>query len=146
MIRGLARYEHLEHTCVITEHALHHALFGRDACAEAVIARAGADAVGFAVFFHHFSTFLGRRGLWLEDLFVRPEHRGKGYGRALLAPVASVAAHRQCGRLQWAVLDWNESAIAFYQGLGASVLPDWRIVRVTDDRLAALAGGGMPPQ
>src|SRR4051794_2716237 len=143
MIRGLARYEHLEHTCVITEHALHHALFGRDACAEAVIARAGADAVGFAVFFHTFSTFLGRRSLWLEDLFVRPEHRGAGVGRALLAALAGIARDRRCGRFEWAVLEWNQAAIGFYEGLGAVVLPNWRIARVTGGALERLAAAGV---
>src|SRR5262249_45230657 len=96
--------------------------------------------IGFALFFHTFSTFLGRRGLWLEDLFVKAHYRGQGCGRALLTALAGIAQERGCGRFEWAVLDWNERAIDFYRSLGAVVLPDWRIVRVVGPSLAALAG------
>jgi ribosomal protein S18 acetylase RimI-like enzyme len=97
--------------------------------------------VGFALYFHNFSTFLGTRGIYLEDLFVKPEHRGRGHGRALLAELARIAVERRCGRLEWAVLDWNEPAIGFYRGLGATSLDDWRIFRLTGDALTRLAAG-----
>jgi len=138
MIRALAEYERLSHLVVADEAALTDALFGAHAGPEALIARAGGDsrqAAGFALFFHTFSTFLGRRGLWLEDLFVYPEHRGTGLGRRLLADLAAVARARGCGRFEWAVLDWNAPAIGFYEAMGATVLPDWRIARVTGDAL-----------
>ena len=110
-----------------------------------VLAWEGDDAVGFALFFHNFSTFLGRPGLYLEDLFVRPANRGRGYGRALLIHLARLAVERGCGRFEWAVLDWNAPAIGFYQALGATVLPDWRITRVTGDALTALATKPLSP-
>ncbi len=140
MIRALAEYEKLAHACVSTEDDLQRALFGRDPAAEVLIATAGGDPAGFALFFHTFSTFLARRGLWLEDLFVYPELRGRGIGRALLLRLAAIAAARQCGRFEWAVLDWNTPAIRFYERMGATLMPDWRIVRVTGaalDRLGA---------
>jgi len=139
MIRGLAEYERLEHLCVATEEALARALFGARPHAEVVIVENEGHPAGFALFFHNFSTFLGRRGLYLEDLFVRPEHRRKGYGRALLRHLATIAAERGCGRFEWSVLDWNSDAISFYESLGAAILPDWRIARVTGPALEALA-------
>jgi len=142
LVRALADYERLDAACVSTEADLRDALFGSRPAAEALIARKNGislPAAGFALFFHTFSTFLGRRSLWLEDLFVRPEHRGAGIGRALLTALAAIARERGCGRFEWAVLDWNQSAIRFYQGLGAVVLPDWRIARVTGSALERLA-------
>jgi GNAT superfamily N-acetyltransferase len=150
LIRALAEYERLSDLCTSTEHDLDEALFGRRPVAEALIARLDAipqHCIGFALFFYTYSTFLGRRSLWLEDLFVRPEQRGAGVGRALLAALAALARERGCGRFEWAVLDWNEPAIRFYESLGADVLPDWRIARVTGEALARLAGdaGPAPP-
>jgi GNAT superfamily N-acetyltransferase len=142
LIVALAQYERLADLCVSTEDDVAQALFGPHPAAEVLIARLSGDsgpAAGFALFFHTFSTFLGRRSLWLEDLFVRPEHRGAGIGRALLTRLAQVARERGCGRFEWAVLDWNEPAIQFYQALGARLLPDWRICRVTDAALERLA-------
>ena len=139
MIADLARYEELSHLCVASEADLAEALFGPRPAAEALIARSGAEAAGFALFFHTYSTFLGRRSLWLEDLFVQPAQRRKGCARALLRSLAGIAVERNCGRFEWAVLDWNAQAIAFYQGLGATVLPDWRIVRVVGPALSALS-------
>ena len=144
LIAGLAEYERLTEICVATPHDLEAALFGEQRCAEALIARVDPnrqEAAGFALFFHTYSTFLGRRSLWLEDLFVMPAHRGLGIGRALLARLAGLARERACGRFEWAVLDWNASAIAFYERLGAKVLPDWRIARVTGEALERLATG-----
>ncbi len=138
MVRALADYEKLSHLVVADEARLGAALFGPHPVVEALIAREDgntANAYGFALFFHTFSTFLGRPGLWLEDLFVFPEHRGRGVGRRLLTELAALARDRGCGRFEWAVLDWNESAIRFYQGMGATLLPDWRIARVTGKAL-----------
>jgi GNAT superfamily N-acetyltransferase len=146
LIRALAEYERLTPICISTEADIARALFGPRPAAEVLIARETqklASAAGFALFFHTFSTFLGRQSLWLEDLFVRPEHRGAGLGRALLVALARLARERDCRRFEWAVLDWNAPAIRFYEGLGAAVLPDWRIARVTGDALAQLAGA--PP-
>ena len=146
LVRALAEYEKLDAACVSTVADLDEALFGARPAAEALIARKtgiSEPAVGFALFFHTFSTFLGRRSLWLEDLFVRPEHRGAGIGRALLAALAGIARDRRCGRFEWAVLDWNQSAIRFYEELGAVVLPDWRIARVTGGALERLADVGV---
>jgi GNAT superfamily N-acetyltransferase len=140
MIRALAVFERLEDLCVATDADLAQALFGDKPVAEVVLAREDDTVVGFALFYYNFSTFLGRRGLHLEDLFVRDDYRRRGYGRALLIHVARLAAERGCGRFEWTVLDWNAPAIAFYQGLGAYVLPDWRVTRVTGDALRALAG------
>jgi GNAT superfamily N-acetyltransferase len=139
MIRGLAEFERLSHLCVATETDLLHALFGPDPKAEVVIAWEGDETAGFALFFANFSTFLGRPGLYLEDLFVRPAFRGRGHGHALLIHMARLAVQRGCGRFEWTVLDWNDQAIAFYRSLGATVLSDWRITRVTGEALAALA-------
>ena len=143
MIRQLAAYENLTHLCVATEADLREALQGPHPAAEVLVAWKGEDPAGFALFFHHYSTFVGRRGIWLEDLFVRPFHRRQGCARALLRAVAALAVERNCGRFEWSVLDWNADAIEFYRALGASVLPDWRIVRVVGPALAALAAG--PP-
>jgi GNAT superfamily N-acetyltransferase len=142
LIRALAEFERLGDVCVSTGRDLHDALFGPHPAAEALIARLDGKSqicIGFALFFQTYSTFLGRRGLWLEDLFVQPDHRGGGVGRALLATLAALARERGCGRFEWSVLDWNARAIAFYEGLGANVLADWRIARVTGDALARLA-------
>src|SRR5712671_6482088 len=119
LIQDLATYERAPNDVTATEEQLRKVLFGEKPSAEVLIAREGNDPVGFAVFFHNFSTWLGRPGLYLEDLFVKPEQRGKGYGRALLAHLAGIARERKCGRMEWAVLDWNEPAIQFYRKLGA---------------------------
>jgi GNAT superfamily N-acetyltransferase len=139
MIEALAEYEKLRHLCVATEAGLRAALFGSRPAAEVLLGWEGPAPVAFALFFHNFSTFLGRKGLYLEDLFVRPPYRGRGYGRALLIHLARIAVARDCGRFEWAVLDWNAAAIGFYESLGATLLPDWRISRVTGPALARLA-------
>lgn len=141
LIRGLAEYERLPNEVVATEEGLRTSLFGPVPAAEVVIAEVDGIAAGFALFFHTYSTFLGRRGLWLEDLFVRPACRGQGIGRTLLAHLAEVAIARGCGRLEWSVLDWNESAIGFYRALGAVPMDEWTTFRVTGDALRRLAGG-----
>lgn len=138
LIRELAVFERLEHLCSGSVDALHEALFGAHPAAEVLVADLDGEIVGFALFFHTFSTFLARRGLWLEDLYVRPAFRGRGLGSRLLGKVASLAVERGCGRFEWAVLDWNTPAIGFYQRMGATVLPDWRIARVTGDALRRL--------
>ena len=140
MIRALADYEKLGHLCSGTPQELEAALFGAAPAAEVLLGEIGGRSAGFALFFPTFSTFLARRGLWLEDLFVYPEFRGRGLGRALIGAVAQIAVERGCGRFEWAVLDWNAPAIGFYESLGATVMPDWRIVRVTGPALAGLAG------
>jgi GNAT superfamily N-acetyltransferase len=144
MIRALAEYEKLAHLCIATKPDLEAALFGPRPAAEVLIAWKGGIPAAFALFFHNFSTFLGRRGLWLEDLFVLPEHRRQGCARALLRALAALAVERGCGRFEWAVLDWNASAIEFYRSLGAAILPDWRIVRVVGPSLETLAGAAAP--
>jgi GNAT superfamily N-acetyltransferase len=141
-IRALARYENLEHQVTVDEAGLRSVLFGERPAAEVLLACDGDRAVGVAVFFHNFSTFLGRPGLYLEDLFVNPEDRGKGHGRALLRHLARIAVERGCARFEWSVLDWNEPAIRFYRSQGAEVMPDWRICRVTGEALRRLAGPG----
>ena len=138
LIRALAEYERLTHLVVGTEARLREELFGARPVIEAVLGWDDGRPVGFALYFHNFSTFLARRGLYLEDLFVVPEARGRGYGRALMRHVARVAVSRECGRFEWSVLDWNQPAIDFYKSLGAEVRPDWRICRVTGAALAAL--------
>jgi GNAT superfamily N-acetyltransferase len=137
MIRALAEYEQLTHEVTATEQDLRQSLFGPRPAGEVVLAYNGDLPIGFALFFHNFSTFLGKQGLYLEDLFVVPEWRGRGVGKQLLAHVASIAESRQCGRLEWTVLDWNESAIAFYRRMGAHVLDEWRICRLTGHELRA---------
>ena len=139
LIRGLAEYERLLDECVATEQQLRETLFGDRPQAEVVIADWEGEPAGFALFFHNYSTFLARRGLYLEDLFVLPAHRGRGIGRALLVHLARLAVERGCGRFEWSVLDWNAPAIAFYRALGAEPMDDWTIMRVTGARLAALA-------
>jgi hypothetical protein len=141
MIRALADYEKLAHLCTGTAAELAAALAGEPPACEALIARLDGEPVGFALYFHTFSTFLARRGLWLEDLFVLPSARGTGVGEALLRAVADVAVQRGCGRFEWSVLDWNAPAIRFYEGLGATVMPDWRIARVTGAAIGRLARG-----
>jgi GNAT superfamily N-acetyltransferase len=138
-IEKLAEYEKLSHVVVATEDLLRDALFGPRPVAEVIIANWNDDPVGFALFFHNFSTFLGRRGLYLEDLFVDPPHRGKGIGKALLIHLAKIAKGRNCGRFEWSVLDWNKPSIDFYKGLGAVPLDDWTSFRMTGDALDRLA-------
>ena len=141
-IRGLAEYEKLLHECHATEERVRESLFGARPDAEVVIAEVDGAPAGFALFFHNYSTFLARRGLYLEDLFVLPEHRGAGVGRALLAHLARLAVERGCGRLEWWVLDWNEPAIRFYRSLGAVPMDEWTVFRVTGDALTRLAEDG----
>jgi GNAT superfamily N-acetyltransferase len=138
-IRELAEYERLSHVVSATEAELRASLFGAHPGAEVLLGFAGDTPAGFAVYFHNFSTFLGVHGLWLEDLFVRPALRRRGYGRALLLHVARIARERGCGRFEWAALDWNEPAIRFYKSLGAVALDDWTIFRVTGPALGKLA-------
>ena len=145
LIRGLAEYERLPHECVATEADVRASLFGPRPQAEVLIAEVDGAPAGFALFFHNYSTFLARRGLYLEDLFVLPERRGAGVGRALLARLAAIARERGCGRFEWSVLDWNEGAIRFYEALGAEPMRDWTVYRVTGaalERLAAEDGAG----
>lgn len=139
LIRGLAEYEKLAGRVTVTPELIGNALFSDRPSAECLIAEADGTAAGFAIFFYNFSTFLGKRGIYLEDLFVIPEMRERGIGRALLAKLAALAVERDCARMEWAVLDWNESAIKFYRGLGANLLDDWRICRLIGEPLAALA-------
>jgi GNAT superfamily N-acetyltransferase len=139
LINGLAEYERLAHEVTASEASLRQSLFGAYPGAEVVIAEAGDEPAGFALFFHNFSTFVGKRGLYLEDLFVKPAWRGKGVGRRLLVHLAQLAIERDCGRLEWAVLDWNEPAIRFYRGLGAQPMHDWTVFRLAGDTLHQLA-------
>jgi GNAT superfamily N-acetyltransferase len=139
-IRKLAEYEKLSDQVVATEELLREGLFGARRVAEVVVAYMGEEPVGFALYFHNFSTFAGRAGIYLEDLFVEPAHRGKGFGKALLKHVAQVAVERGCGRFEWAVLDWNTPAIDFYRSLGAVPLDDWTLFRLTGDALRRVAG------
>lgn len=142
MIRELAVFEKLEHMVVADEALLHEALFGARPSCEAIVGAEGDDTVvTFALFFHNFSTFLGRKGLYLEDLYVKQARRGQGYGKQMLMALAALAVERGCGRFEWSVLDWNANAIAFYEKMGATVLPDWRVCRVTGPALTALANG-----
>lgn len=138
LIRELAGYEKLTHLLEATEADIARELFGEHPVGEALVAERDGEIAGFALFFHNLSTFLGRRGLWLEDLYVRPEFRRAGIGETLLRSVAQIAIDRGCGRFEWSVLDWNEPAIRFYRKLGADILPDWRICRVTGPALARL--------
>lgn len=141
LIEGLAEYERLRHECVATDAGLRDTLFGTRPFAEVVIAEWDALPVGFALFFHNYSTFLARPGIYLEDLFVRPAMRGHGIGKALLRHLAQLAVARGCGRLEWSVLDWNDDAIGFYRKLGARAQDDWTVYRVTGDALTQLASG-----
>jgi GNAT superfamily N-acetyltransferase len=140
LIEGLARYEKLEHMAVGTVPMLEASLFGPRPACEALVAERGGRAVGFALFFTTFSTFLCKPGLYLEDVFVEPEHRGAGIGKALLRRLATLAMERGCGRFEWRVLDWNEPSIKFYQSLGAVVMPEWQLVRMTEPEFSAFAG------
>jgi GNAT superfamily N-acetyltransferase len=139
MIKALAEYEKLAHAVTATEQTVRDTLFGPHPAAEVVIATADGEPAGFALFFHNYSTFLAQRGLYLEDLFVKPAYRGHGVGKALLAHLAGIAIDRHCGRFEWSVLDWNEPAIGFYKKLGAVPLDDWTIFRVTGAALRRLA-------
>ena len=140
MIRALAEYEKLSHAVTATEQTVRESLFGARPDAEVVIASVDGQPAGFALFFYNYSTFLAQKGLYLEDLFVKPEQRGAGVGRALLQHLARIAVDRQCGRFEWSVLDWNEPAIGFYKKLGAVPMDEWTIFRVTGDALTRLAG------
>jgi GNAT superfamily N-acetyltransferase len=139
LIRDLATYERAPNEVAATEEQLVDVLFGEKPAAEVLLAFEKDAPVGFAVFFHNFSTWLGRPGLYLEDLFVKPDKRGKGYGRALLVDLAKVARDRGCGRMEWAVLNWNEPAIKFYRALGAKPLDEWTVFRLARDGIAKLA-------
>lgn len=138
-IRELAEYERLAHEAVADEAGLARQLFGDTPRAEVLIAEVDGDAAGFALFFHNFSTFVGKPGLYLEDLFVRPQYRGLGLGKRLMLRLAKLAQDRDCGRFEWSVLDWNTPAIDFYRSLGAVGMDEWTVQRVTGDALAALA-------
>ena len=139
LIRALAEYEKLSDIVIADEEALHRTLFGPQPAAEVLLALDGEECAGFALFFQNYSTFLAKPGLYLEDLFVKPEARRRGIGKALLVRLAQIAVERGYGRMEWSVLDWNELAIGFYKRLGATVLDDWRICRVTSDALTRLA-------
>ena len=141
-IRDLAVYEKLEHKLVATEDGLRRTLFGNPRFAEVVFASVDGAEVGFALFFHNYSTFLGQPGIYLEDLFVKPELRGRGYGKALLAHLARLAKERGCGRVEWAVLDWNKPSIDFYRSIGAVPMDDWTVFRLIGEALDNLAGKG----
>ena len=139
LIRDLATYERAPNEVTATEDGLEEVLFGDKPAAEVRLAFENDTPVGFAIFFHNFSTWLGRPGVYLEDLFVKPEHRGKGYGRALLVDLAKIARDRNCGRMEWAVLDWNDPAIQFYRKLGAKPMEEWTVFRLTGDGITKLA-------
>lgn len=139
LVKELAEYEKLAHLAVGTPRMVTEALFGARPAAEAIMAERGGRAVGFALYFTTFSTFLCKPGLYLEDLFVEPAHRGHGIGKALLARLAALAVERDCGRLEWRVLDWNTPSIKFYESLGAKVMPEWELVRMTAPEFAVLA-------
>ncbi|HEY2802100.1 MAG TPA: GNAT family N-acetyltransferase [Chthoniobacterales bacterium] len=141
LINELAEYERAPNEVVASEAGLQESLFGAHPAAEVLLGEEAREPVCFALFFHNFSTWMGRRGLYLEDLFVRPEARGKGYGRALLVRLAEIARERDCGRMEWAVLDWNEPAIRFYRKLGAKPNDDWTIFRLTRQGISQLAEG-----
>lgn len=143
LIRELAEYEKLTHMVVGTPESLHAALFGERPACEAVMAERHGRAVGFALYFTTFSTFVSKPGLYLEDLFVEPAHRGVGIGKALLRHLAALALARGCGRFEWRVLDWNEPSIRFYESIGGKVLPEWQLVRMTEEEFAALARDGI---
>jgi GNAT superfamily N-acetyltransferase len=140
-IRGLAEYEKLTHHFIATEDNLRRTLFGARPYAEVLIARVDGEPAGFALFFHSYSTFLAQPGIYLEDLFVAPAMRSRGVGKALLRALAKIARERECGRLEWSVLDWNEPAIEFYRRVGADIKPDWRICRLTAEGIDKLAAG-----
>jgi len=141
LIQGLADYEKLSDEVVATREKISETLFGEKPFAECLLAKTDGQTVGFALFFHNYSTFLGQPGIYLEDLFVQPDFRGKGIGRKLLQSVAQVAVQRKCGRLEWAVLDWNKPAIDFYDSLGATPMKQWFTYRLTGDTLREVASG-----
>jgi len=140
LIRALSQYEKLEHEVTMTEDKLRASMFGPRPYAEALLAEEDGKPVGFALFFHNYSTFLAQPGLYLEDLYVLESHRGKGIGKALLVQLAKIAVERSCGRMEWAVLDWNVDAIGFYEKLGAKPNSEWTVYRLTGDSLNGLAG------
>jgi len=140
LIRALSQYEKLEHEVTMTEDKLRGSMFGPRPYAEALLAEEDGKPVGFALFFHNYSTFLAQPGLYLEDLYVLESHRGKGIGKALLVHLAKIAVERNCGRMEWAVLDWNVDAIGFYEKLGAKPNSEWTVYRLTGDSLNSLAG------
>jgi GNAT superfamily N-acetyltransferase len=142
LIRDLAEYERLSHAVMLDEDRLRDHLFGPRPYCEVLLAEDGGAVVGFALFFHNYSTFRGQPGIYLEDLFVEPAARGRGHGRALLRTLARLAVERDCGRLEWSVLNWNESAIEFYRALGAKPMDDWTGYRLTGDELKELAASG----
>lgn len=144
LIRELAVYERLEHEAEATAEDLRRDLFGERIYAECLIAEDAGEPVGFALFFPNYSTFRGRPGLYLEDLFVRPSHRGQGIGKGLLARIARIAVDRGCGRFEWAVLDWNEPSIGFYKALGARPMDDWTVFRVDGEAMTRLADSDSP--
>jgi GNAT superfamily N-acetyltransferase len=139
LVRLLAKYEKLEHSMVSTEEDFRKALFGPERSVDALMAYADEAAVGFALYFYNFSTFEGRRGIYLEDLYVEPEYRGRGIGKALLRRLAAIAKQENCGRMEWSVLTWNQPSIDFYHRLGAVTLDDWRIFRLTGEALDRLS-------
>jgi GNAT superfamily N-acetyltransferase len=141
LIRELADYEKLAHEARATEADIAECLFGARRYAEALIARMAGEPVGFSLFFHNYSTFTGRPGLWVEDVFVRPAHRGSGFGKALFAAMARIALERRCARMEWSVLDWNEPAIRFYRAIGAVAKDEWTTQRLTGAALERLAQG-----
>jgi GNAT superfamily N-acetyltransferase len=141
LIRALAEYERLAHAVTLDDDRLREHLFGPRPFAEVLLAEEAGAVVGFALFFHNYSTFVGKPGLYLEDLFVQPEYRGKGHGKALLTALARLAVERGCGRLEWAVLNWNEPSIRFYRSLGAVPMDEWTVYRLAGDALSALAAG-----
>ncbi len=141
LIKALAEYERLLHTVTATEEQLAETLFGGRRYAEVFLAESGGEAIGFALFFHNYSTFVGKPGIYVEDVFVRPEYRGKGVGKALFRTVASVAHERDCGRMEWSVLNWNEPAIGFYRRIGARSLDEWTLYRLDEEGIEELAGG-----
>ena len=145
LMRELAVYEKLLDIFEATPQSVHGALFGPAPAAECLMAKWDGEAVGYALYFHNFSTFLGRRGLYLEDVYVQPSMRGKGVGQALMRQLAGIAVERGCGRFEWTVLDWNQPAIDFYTSQGATVLPDWRVVRMTGEALERFAHRGESP-
>ncbi|HVC93437.1 MAG TPA: GNAT family N-acetyltransferase [Pirellulales bacterium] len=145
LIRRLAEFEQLSHEAVFDEGRLREHLFGSRPFAEVLLAEEAAQVVGFALFYHNYSTFVGKPGIYLEDLFVEPEHRGRGHGKALLKAVARLAVERDCGRMEWSVLNWNEPAIRFYQSLGAEPMNEWTLFRLSGAALetaGAAAGVG----
>ena len=139
LLMELAVFEKIEHLVEATVESTHHALFGTSPTANALVATVEANVIATAVYFYNYSTFIGRQGLYLEDIYVKPEYRGQGTGKRLLTELAKIAAERNCGRMEWTVLDWNTGAIEFYENLGAQVLPEWRIARLSADGIKSLA-------